>query len=232
MYGASGSGLPIDETAPLAPLTAYAESKVRSERSLAELITDDFSPVSLRFATAYGASARLRLDIVLNNLVGWALTTGSVRLQSDGMAWRPLIHVQDMAAAIASALAAPREAIHGQAFNTGASDANYLVRDLAQLVAEAIPGVEVEFAEGAGHDPRSYRVDFSKIDECLEEFRPTWDARRGAEELVSAYRAEGMDEAMFAGDRFVRLARLRNLIGDGRLDERLRWRTPVESVAS
>lgn len=229
MYGASGSELPIDETAPLAPLTSYAESKVRSERSLAELTTDAFSPVSLRFATAYGASPRLRLDIVLNNLVGWALTTGAVRLQSDGMAWRPLIHVQDMAAAIAAALAAPRAVIHGEAFNTGASDANYLVRDLARLVAETIPGVEVEFAEGAGADPRSYRVDFSKIDESLDEFRPAWDARRGAEELVNAYREAGMDEAMFAGDRFVRLSRLRTLMTDGRLDAQLRWGAPVEA---
>jgi nucleoside-diphosphate-sugar epimerase len=231
MYGASGSDRPIDETAPLAPLTAYAESKVRSERSLAELTTDSFSPVSLRFATAYGASPRLRLDIVLNNLVGWALTTGAVRLQSDGMAWRPLIHVQDMAAAIAASLAAPRELIHGQAFNAGASDANYLVRDLARMVAEAVPGVEVEFAEGAGADPRSYRVDFSKIDETLDAFHPAWDARRGAEELVNAYRAAEMDEEMFAGDRFVRLSRLRTLIGERRLDEQLRWQAPVEAIA-
>jgi nucleoside-diphosphate-sugar epimerase len=147
------------------------------------------------------------------------------------MAWRPLIHVQDMAAAIAAALAAPRELIHGQAFNTGASDANYLVRDLARLVAEAVTGVEVEFAEGAGADPRSYRVDFSKIDETLDDFHPAWDARRGAEELVNAYRAAGMDEAMFAGDRFVRLSRLRTLIGENRLDDQLRWRAPVEAIA-
>ena len=134
MYGASGSTSPVDESAPLAPLTAYAESKVRSERSLAQLLTDDFSPVCLRFATAYGASPRLRLDIVLNNLVGWGLTTGAVRLQSDGTAWRPLIHVEDMARAIAAVLSAPRDRIHGQAFNAGAADANYLVRDLALLV--------------------------------------------------------------------------------------------------
>ena len=126
----------------------------------------------------------LRLDIVLNNLVGWALTTGAVRLQSDGTAWRPLIHVEDMAGAIAAALAAPRERIHGQAFNAGASDANYLVRDLASVAADAVPGVEVEFAEGAGTDPRSYRVDFSKIAETLEGFRPVWDALRGARQLV------------------------------------------------
>jgi nucleoside-diphosphate-sugar epimerase len=223
MYGASGAGLPIDETAPLAPLTAYAESKVRVERSLATLATDAFSPVSLRFATAYGASPRLRLDIVLNNLVGWALTTGAVRLQSDGTAWRPLIHVEDMAAAVVAVLDAPRDLIHGEAFNAGASDANYIVRDLALIVANAVGDVEVEFAEGAGADPRSYRVDFSKIAETLGGFEPAWDARRGARQLVDAYRVAGMDEAMFASDRFTRLSRLKSLIDAGRLDGELRW---------
>jgi nucleoside-diphosphate-sugar epimerase len=146
MYGASGSATPVDESAPLAPLTAYAESKVRAERSLEALASDDFSPVSLRFATAYGASPRLRLDIVLNNLVGWAITTGAVRLQSDGSAWRPLIHVEDMARACLAAVEAPRELITARRFNTG-HPGNYLVR-ISRSSSGRRSGSEVTFAEG------------------------------------------------------------------------------------
>jgi nucleoside-diphosphate-sugar epimerase len=152
------------------------------------------------------------------------LTTGAVRLQSDGTAWRPLIHVQDMALAMVAALAAPREKIHGEAFNAGASGANYVVRELALIVADTVGDVEVEFAEGAGADPRSYRVDFSKIAETLDGFEPAWDAPRGAQQLVDAYRDAGMDAAMFSGDRFIRLSRLKTLIDAGRLDDELRWR--------
>ena len=231
MYGASGSDAPVDETAPLAPLTAYAASKVRSEQSLSKLLTDGFSPVFLRFATAYGVSPRLRLDIVLNNLVGSAVATGAVRLQSDGTAWRPLIHVEDMARACLAALEAPREVVHGQAFNTGDTAANYLVRDLALIVADVVEGSEVTFAEGAGTDPRSYKVDFSKIAETLPSFRCAWDARSGAAALAAAYRAAGMDDEMFAGERFTRLKRLNTLLGDGRLDRELHWREPAAMAA-
>jgi nucleoside-diphosphate-sugar epimerase len=227
MYGASGSDAPIDENAPLAPLTAYAASKVRSEESLSELATDEFSPVFLRFATAYGVSPRLRLDIVLNNLVGSAIATGAVHLQSDGTAWRPLIHVEDMARACVAALEAPREVVHGEAFNTGDTAANYLVRDLALIVADVVEGSQVTFAEGAGADPRSYKVDFSKIAEALPAFRCGWDAHSGAGALAAAYRAAGMDEALFSGGRFTRLARLRALLADGSLGQDLRWREPM-----
>ena len=231
MYGASGSATPVDESAPLAPLTAYAESKVRAERSLRALASDDFSPVSLRFATAYGASPRLRLDIVLNNLVGWAITTGAVRLQSDGSAWRPLIHVEDMARACLAAVEAPRELIHGEAFNTGDTRANYLVRDLALIVKDVVPGSEVTFAEGAGADPRSYQVDFSKIASTLDGFRCEWDARRGAEQLAAAYNAAGLDEAEFRGDRFTRLLRLKKLLAEHTVDDELRRLEPAGARA-
>jgi len=231
MYGTSGAAAAIDESAPLAPITAYAESKVSSEHSLSALADDGFSPVFLRFATAYGVSPRLRLDVVLNNLVGWAVTTGAVRLQSDGSAWRPLIHVEDMARAVSAALSVPRERIHGQAFNAGADEANYLIRDLALLVGEVVPGAVVELAEGAGTDPRSYRVDFSRIADELA-FRPEWDARSGAEQLARAYRSVEMDEAMFSSDRFVRLARVKTLLAAGRIDEELRWTALSERITA
>jgi nucleoside-diphosphate-sugar epimerase len=224
MYGTSGAAAaPLDETAPLAPLTAYAESKVRSERDLVALADDDFSPVFLRFATAYGVSPRLRLDVVLNNLVGWGVTTGSIRLQSDGSAWRPLIHVEDMARAICASLDAPRELVHAEAFNAGRNDANYRIRDLALLVGEVVEDAEIVFAEGAGTDPRSYRVDFSKIADTLPAFGPAWNARAGARELADAYRDADLDQSIFSDDRFIRLARIRTLEADGRLDAALRW---------
>jgi nucleoside-diphosphate-sugar epimerase len=223
MYGAAETDVAVDEGAPLRPLTAYAESKVRAEEALAELADDDFSPVSMRNATAYGVSPRLRLDLVLNNLAAWAHTTGSVRILSDGTPWRPLVHIEDIARATVALLEAPREAVHGEAFNVGADEENYQVRELAETVADVVGDCQVEYS-GGDPDPRSYRVDFGKLARAFPELRLAWNARRGAQELVDAYRAANLTRDDFEGDRFVRLRTLQALLADGRLDDRLRWR--------
>lgn len=222
LYGAGGSGL-LDEDAPMAPVTPYGESKVLAERDLSSLADDDFSPVYLRNATAYGASPALRLDIVVNNLTGWAVTTGQVRILSDGSPWRPLVHVADIAAAFEACLTAPRDHIHDQALNIGRNGENYQIRDVAEIVGEAVPDSVVSFAPGGEPDTRDYRVDFSKAAELLPDFGPTWDVRAGAKELYESYVANGMDAELFNGDRFVRLRRLETLLGAGELDEDLRW---------
>jgi nucleoside-diphosphate-sugar epimerase len=221
MYGASGSDELMDEEAPLRPLTAYAESKVRAEEALSELADSDFAPIYMRNATAYGASPRIRLDVVLNNLSAWAFTTGKVRIMSDGTPWRPLVHVQDIAGAAAAALVAPIERVANQAFNVGANDENYRVRELAEIVRDTFAGCEIEYAEGAGPDPRSYRVDFGKLGETMPEARPTWTARDGARELLDAFRSSRLTSADF--DRYTRLARLKLLVAEGALDDDLRW---------
>jgi nucleoside-diphosphate-sugar epimerase len=218
MYGASGTDDLVTEDAPLRPLTAYAESKARAEEALAELADDRFAPTAMRNATAYGASPRLRLDIVLNNLVAWAHTTGAIRLQSDGSAWRPLVHVRDIAAVTAAILEAPLGTVRGEAFNVGSQEQNYRVRELAEIVHELMPECEITFAEGAGTDPRSYRVDFEKLSRTFPSLRLEWTARRGAAELLDAYRAFGLDKPAFDGDRYVRLRRLRHLVDAGDVD--------------
>jgi nucleoside-diphosphate-sugar epimerase len=230
MYGSQGGDAPVDEHAPLQPLTAYAESKVQTEYALGPLADDSFSPIFMRNATAYGASPRLRLDIVLNNLVGWALTTGSVKIMSDGTPWRPIVHIEDIARATAALLEAPRELVHGEAFNIGGSSENYQVRDLGEIVRETVPGCEVVYAGTGDPDPRSYRVDFGKFARAFPDFAYEWDARRGAAELHEAYRRANLTFEDFEGDRFVRLRRLRHLLDGNRLDERLRWQ-PAEAAA-
>ena len=222
MYGAAGTDELVDEEAPLRPLTAYAESKVLAEEALAGLADDAFSPVFMRNATAYGVSPRLRLDIVLNNLVAWALTTGRVKIMSDGTPWRPLVHVEDIALATAALLEAPREAVRAEAFNVGGSEENYQVRELAELAREAVGEAEVEFAGSGDPDPRSYRVSFAKLSRTLPDLRLRWTARAGAEELAAAYRAAGLTLAQFEGDRYVRLRRLDALRARGELDDGLR----------
>ena len=223
MYGAAGGDATLDEEAPLHPLTPYAVSKVRAEEDLSKLADGSFSPVFMRNATAYGLSPRLRADVVLNNLVCWAHTTGRIRIMSDGTPWRPIVHVQDIARAFAAVLAAPREAIHNQAFNVGANGENYQVRELAEIVRGTVPGCTVEYAEGAGPDPRSYRVDFAKLYRTFPDFRPQWNASFGAKDLYAALQEANVTLADFQGRKYIRLAQIRHLLGQRLLDDTLRW---------
>ena len=177
----------------------------------------------LRCATAYGVSPRLRLDVVLNNLVGWALTTGKVRILSDGTPWRPIVHIEDIARTAAAMLTAPREVVHAQPFNVGAQTDNYQVRDLAEIVRETVPGSETEYGGSSDPDPRSYRVDFGKLERSLPDLKLEWNARSGAGELYEGYREAGLTFEQFEGPLFTRLKRLQQLRGEGALDDDLRW---------
>lgn len=226
IYGAS-TGEYANETSPLQPLSAYAISKVKTEEGLEKLATREFSPVFLRNATAYGVSPRMRLDLVLNNLTAWAFTTGRVQIMSDGTPWRPLVHIEDIASAFAAALAAPREAIHNQAFNVGATSENHQVRDLGEMVRETIPNSIVTYSRASNPDPRNYRVDFSKIRRVIPAFEPVWTARKGAAELYQAFRARALVETDLASPNYIRLKQLRRLIEAGDLDENLRWKAAV-----
>jgi nucleoside-diphosphate-sugar epimerase len=224
MYGASDTGRPVDESAPLKPITAYAESKVLSEEALADLADDHFFPVFLRNATAYGVSPRLRVDLVLNNLVGWAFTTGKVKIMSDGTPWRPLIHIEDISRATLAVLEAPRETVHGEAFNVGRNEENYQVRELAEIVRETVGDCEIEYAGSGDPDPRSYRVDFTKFGQAFPEAGLRWTARDGAREVLDAYREVSLTLEDFESDRYIRLKHLRLLLDRGELDPELRWR--------
>lgn len=231
MYGARADGEALTEASAFAPLTPYAASKVDGDSAVRALADEGFAPVAMRFATAYGVSPRLRLDIVLNNLVGWAHTTGQIRLASDGTAWRPLLHVQDIARAALAILEAPDEVVRGQAFNIGSAEQNYRIRDLADVVQARLPRCGVTFADGASTDPRSYRVDFSKFAETFPWFAFEWSAERGVDELARAYGELGLVADDMEGDRFIRLNRLERLLAEGRVDGELRWAKPALSAA-
>jgi nucleoside-diphosphate-sugar epimerase len=230
-YGLSGGNDLLTEDAPFNPITPYGESKVLVERDVAALANDAFSPVFLRNATAYGVSPRLRADIVVNNLVGFAYTTGEIRIQSDGTPWRPLVHIEDISRAFLAVLEAPRHVIHNRAFNVGQSTENYRISEIADIVLSIVPGSKVTYAEGGGPDPRCYRVDCGRIAAEIPSFKPVWTVPAGARELYEAYRRHGLTYEEFAGSqsRYLRIRHIQRLQQAGKLSNDLRWTVPVHS---
>jgi nucleoside-diphosphate-sugar epimerase len=228
-YGAAGDA-PLDETSEFNPVTPYGQSKAMTEMEVTKLADDNFSPTFLRCATAYGVSPRLRFDLVLNNLVAWAYTTGKVHLKSDGTPWRPIVHIEDISRAFLAVIQAPREVIHNQAFNVGRTSENFRISEIAQIVKETVPGCEVEFAPGATADTRNYRVNCDKIAQILPEFQPQWTTRKGAAQLYETYKKVGLTLEEFEGERYMRIAHIKKLINGGLLDRNLRWQAAAQMV--
>jgi len=214
----------VDESSPINPQTAYADCKALVERDVSALADDNFSPTFMRNATAFGASPRMRFDIVLNNLSGLAYTTGKIAMTSDGTPWRPLVHAQDIGKAIRCALEAPRDLVHAEVFNVGSNEQNYQVREIAETVAAAFPGCTTEFGEPSG-DNRSYRVNFDKIYSQLPGFSCDWDAASGAEQLAEVFGSIDLDTATFRGRGHTRLAQLEYLLRTKQIDSELMWTT-------
>ena len=224
LYGAGGDDF-LDESAAFNPVTAYGESKIKVEQALQSLADDNFSPTYMRNATAYGVSRRLRADIVVNNLTGFALTTGKVLLQSDGTPWRPLVHIGDIINAFIATLQAPRDAIHNEAFNIGRTAENYQIRQVANIVAEVVPNCEVSFASGASADIRDYRVSFAKAETKLPGYKPKWTVKTGVEELYNAYKKAGLTKEQFVdAPTYYRLKTVRGLQSRGIIDNKLRFK--------
>jgi nucleoside-diphosphate-sugar epimerase len=220
-YGAASDEL-LSEGSVLNPVTPYGCSKVLVERDVSRLASKEFSPIFLRNATAYGVSSRLRFDLVLNNLTAWAYTTGRVLLKSAGTSWRPIAHVEDISRAFIAVLEAPRETVHNRAFNVGVPGENFRIRELAEIVRETVPGSRVEFAEGASPDTRNYRVDCGLLPKVVPAYKPQWNARKGAQELFSAYRHAEITLADFEGSHYSRIAHIEELLAEGVIDKTLR----------
>jgi len=229
LYGAPATDDPVDETAAFAPVTAYAESKIKVEHEVAPLASDNFSPTYLRNTTAYGWSPQLRGDIVVNNLVAYAFITGEVLIKSDGTPWRPLVHVEDICRAFLGVMEAPREAIHNEAFNVGRTDENFQISTVADMVAEIVPNSRVVYAPGGEPDTRSYCVDFSKIANAVPASAPQWTVRKGIHELYEAYQKYALTMEEFQS-RFLRIRHLQRLLAEGRLGPGIRWQTPTASA--
>jgi len=220
-YGAGGDGL-LDEQGDLNPVTAYGKSKVLVEQDVAPMASADFTPVFLRNATAYGLSPRIRFDLVLNNLTAWAHCTGKVHLKSDGSAWRPLVHIEDISRAFLAVMTAPREIVHARAFNVGVPGENFRIKEIAKAVKDTVAGSELRFAEGASADARNYRVDCTLLPRVVPDFCPQWSVQKGAAELLGGYRATGVTLDEFEGPRYKRVDHIRMLIDEGVIDDRLR----------
>ncbi|MBM4247845.1 MAG: SDR family oxidoreductase [Euryarchaeota archaeon] len=221
IYGKSGGDF-VDETAQQDPLTAYARSKVDTERDLRELADNSFSPVLLRNSTCFGLSPRFRFDLVVNNLAGWAFTTQNIKIMSDGTPWRPLIHIEDVSQAFCLAAEADRELVHNQPFNVGENDQNYQVRAVADIVKRVIGDCQVTYTGEHGADQRTYRVNFDRIHERFRGFRCGWDVERGVREITQKFREVGLGQGDFQGPKFTRLKRLKELVASGKVDAGLR----------
>jgi nucleoside-diphosphate-sugar epimerase len=220
----------LDEGAAFNPITAYGRSKVLAEADISQMADGNFSPTFLRNATAYGASSRLRADIVVNNLVGVAYTTGKVLIESDGTPWRPLVHIQDISRTFLAVLEAQRDIVHNQAFNVGDSTENYQIRDVAAIVQEIVPGCSINYLEGGGPDPRCYRVNCDKLQSTFPQAKAQWTVRQGVAELYEAFKEYGLTAEMFS--RYIRLTRIQELQREQRLDSTLRWRSAVNCAVS
>lgn len=229
-YGAGGQDW-LTEDSPFNPMTPYGRSKVDSELALNKMADDNFSPTHLRNATAFGASPRIRFDLVLNNLMAWAFTTGRVYIKSDGTPWRPIAHIEDIGRAFVAVMEAPREKIHAEAFNVGRNEDNYRIREIADIVKDTVPGCKIEYAKDGGPGPSCYRVDCSKIQRVLPEFQPQWNARTGAQQLYEAFQKVGLTLEEFEGARYNRIDHVHELIKTDKITPLLRWQAAVGAAS-